>query len=52
VFIYLLLNYLCCSFGFHGTECLLKTICEATNTAAFLNRHNGLLGDLLHIIFT
>lgn len=37
------------SFGLKGRECLLRTICE---TAESPLRHNGLMGDILHIIFT
>ncbi|XP_069696657.1 uncharacterized protein [Periplaneta americana] len=37
------------SYGLQGRECLLRTICEASESSL---RHNGLLGDILHIIFT
>lgn len=39
-------------FGFPGRECLLKTICEAVSNPVFLNSQNGLLGDILHIVFS
>ncbi|GFG28154.1 hypothetical protein Cfor_08248 [Coptotermes formosanus] len=37
------------SYGLKGRQCLLRTICE---TAESPLRHNGLVGDILHIIFT
>lgn len=37
------------SYGLKGRECLLRTICEAAESPL---RHNGLMGDILHIIFT
>ncbi|XP_069694334.1 uncharacterized protein [Periplaneta americana] len=37
------------SYGLDGRECLLRTICETSESSI---RHNGLLGDILHIIFT
>ncbi|XP_031628577.1 uncharacterized protein LOC116344249 isoform X2 [Contarinia nasturtii] len=36
--------------GFNGEECLLKTICETAEQS--LAEHNGVLGDIVHIIFT
>ncbi|XP_033607307.1 uncharacterized protein LOC111864374 [Cryptotermes secundus] len=39
-------------FGFDGRECLLRTICEVTGNSLYENKQNGLLGDLVHIIFT
>ncbi|CAB3380854.1 uncharacterized protein LOC135935710 [Cloeon dipterum] len=35
--------------GFDGRSCLLRAICEASETPL---HHNGLFGDLLHVIFT
>ncbi|XP_026272288.2 uncharacterized protein LOC113202325, partial [Frankliniella occidentalis] len=32
-----------------GRQCLLKAVCEA---AAFSLRHDGLLGELLHVVLT
>ncbi|XP_021934796.1 uncharacterized protein LOC110837208 isoform X2 [Zootermopsis nevadensis] len=37
------------SYGLKGRECLLRTICEAAESPLL---HNGLFGDILHIIFT
>ncbi|XP_065169573.1 uncharacterized protein [Atheta coriaria] len=36
-------------YGFPGKNCLLRTICEASEETV---QHNGVLGDILHIIFT
>ncbi|XP_034935146.1 uncharacterized protein [Chelonus insularis] len=36
--------------GFPGRPCLLRTICETTHWS--LHPHNGLIGDLLRILFT
>lgn len=36
--------------GLFGRPCLLRTICETAANPIF--GHNGLIGDLLHIIFT
>lgn len=36
--------------GFNGRECLLRLICEAADTP--LGIHNGVFGDVLHIILT
>ncbi|GLV45051.1 uncharacterized protein CBL_14376 [Carabus blaptoides fortunei] len=33
--------------GFPGQNCLLRTICEAASSSF---EHNGILGDLIHII--
>lgn len=38
------------SFGLKGNACLLKTICQVAEVA--LGRNNGVLGDLVHVIFT
>lgn len=38
------------SAGFNGHECLLRTICEAADLP--LGLHNGVLGDIMHIVFT
>lgn len=38
------------SAGFNGHECLLRTICEAAEIP--LGLHNGVLGDIMHIVFT
>ncbi|KAL4717104.1 hypothetical protein ACJJTC_016991 [Scirpophaga incertulas] len=35
--------------GMRGRECMLRNICEAAETPL---HHNGLLGHMLHIIFT
>ncbi|CAG4935722.1 uncharacterized protein LOC123698691 [Colias croceus] len=35
--------------GLNGRDCLLRNICEAADTPL---HHNGLLGHILHIIFT
>ncbi|XP_026326167.1 uncharacterized protein LOC113234860 [Hyposmocoma kahamanoa] len=35
--------------GINGRECLLRNICEAAETPL---HHNGLLGHIMHIIFT
>ncbi|XP_011879980.1 PREDICTED: uncharacterized protein LOC105568721 [Vollenhovia emeryi] len=37
------------SSGYSGRECLLRAICE---TAELPLRHNGLIGDIVHVIFT
>lgn len=36
--------------GFNGEECLLKAICETA--AEPFAEHNGVLGDIMHIVFT
>ncbi|KAL0270707.1 UNVERIFIED_CONTAM: hypothetical protein PYX00_008017 [Menopon gallinae] len=36
--------------GYESRSCLLRTICETS--ASTVRGHNGLLGELLHIIFT
>lgn len=38
------------AFGLNGRQCLLKTICQVADIA--LGRNNGVLGDLVHVIFT
>lgn len=38
------------SFGLNGNACLLKTICQVADVA--LGRNNGVLGDLVHVIFS
>ncbi|XP_041980632.1 uncharacterized protein LOC121734217 [Aricia agestis] len=35
--------------GMNGKECLLRSICEAAETPLY---NNGLIGDIMHIIFT
>lgn len=35
--------------GFDGEECLFKAICEAAEQP--FGDHNGVLGDIVHIIF-
>ncbi|XP_015439508.1 PREDICTED: uncharacterized protein LOC107194403 [Dufourea novaeangliae] len=37
------------SYGYQGHECLLRAICE---TSEHRLTHNGLIGDILHVIFT
>ncbi|XP_053996791.1 uncharacterized protein LOC128886171 [Hylaeus anthracinus] len=37
------------SYGYQGHECLLRAICETSEHSL---RHNGLIGDILHVIFT
>ncbi|XP_076763337.1 uncharacterized protein LOC143430798 [Xylocopa sonorina] len=37
------------NYGYQGHECLLRAICE---TSEHPLRHNGLIGDILHVIFT
>ncbi|XP_050474941.1 uncharacterized protein LOC126865985 isoform X2 [Bombus huntii] len=37
------------NYGYQGHECLLRAICE---TSEHYLRHNGLIGDILHVIFT
>ncbi|CAB3244838.1 unnamed protein product [Arctia plantaginis] len=36
-------------YGMNGRECMLRNICEAAETPL---HHNGILGHLMHIIFT
>ncbi|XP_065079649.1 uncharacterized protein LOC135702507 [Ochlerotatus camptorhynchus] len=36
--------------GFNGKRCILRAICEASDTP--LCEHNGVLGDLIHILLT
>ncbi|XP_031763113.2 uncharacterized protein LOC113510741 [Galleria mellonella] len=36
-------------YGMNGKECMLRNICEAAETPL---HHNGLLGHIMHIIFT
>jgi hypothetical protein len=50
-FLFLLQLYFC-RFGYDGRECLLRAICEVTGNLLHKNKQNGLLGDLVHIIFT
>lgn len=38
------------SFGLNGSACLLKTICQVAEVA--LGRNNGVLGDIVHVMFT
>lgn len=35
--------------GRNGAECILRTICE---TAEAPIKHNGLIGELMHVFFT
>ncbi|RLU21509.1 hypothetical protein DMN91_005882 [Ooceraea biroi] len=37
------------SSGYPGRECLLRAICE---TSEYPIRHNGMIGDIVHVIFT
>ncbi|XP_020288844.1 uncharacterized protein LOC109857175 [Pseudomyrmex gracilis] len=37
------------SYGHPGRRCLLRAICE---TSEFPLRHNGMIGDIVHVIFT
>lgn len=37
-------------FGLNGTACLLKTICQTSEIPIY--ESNGVIGSLLHIIFT
>lgn len=39
-----------CSAGYNGHNCLLRAICEASEIPLGLD--NGVLGDIMHIIFT
>lgn len=39
-----------CRAGFNGHDCLLRAICEAAEIP--LGMHNGVLGDIMHIILT
>lgn len=48
--IVLLSAILFCSAGFNGHDCLLRAICEAAEIP--LGLHNGVLGDIMHIILT
>lgn len=43
-------NVVFISAGYNGHDCLLRAICEAAEIP--LGLHNGVLGDLMHIIFT
>ncbi|XP_076237898.1 uncharacterized protein LOC143181401 [Calliopsis andreniformis] len=36
-------------YGYQGHECLLRAICETSEHSL---RHNGLIGDILHVILT
>lgn len=46
----MLLNVVFISAGYNGHDCLLRAICEAAEIP--LGLHNGVLGDLMHIILT
>ncbi|XP_032669812.1 uncharacterized protein LOC116843465 isoform X3 [Odontomachus brunneus] len=35
--------------GYSGRDCLLRAICE---TSEFPLRHNGVIGDIVHVLFT
>ncbi|XP_069694380.1 uncharacterized protein [Periplaneta americana] len=48
--IYVMLENAFYRYGYDGRECLLKCICETSNTP--LHNKTGLLGDLLRILFT
>ncbi|XP_014470429.1 PREDICTED: uncharacterized protein LOC106742206 [Dinoponera quadriceps] len=37
------------STGYSGRECLLRAICE---TSEFPLQHNGVIGDIVHVLFT
>lgn len=37
------------SWGRNGRQCLLRTICQVAESPI---RHNGLIGELLHVVFT
>lgn len=39
-----------CSAGYNGHDCLLRAICEAAEIP--LGLHNGVLGDIIHVLFT
>lgn len=47
LYFYLLFS---CSAGYNGHDCLLRAICEAAIIP--LGMHNGVLGDIMHIILT
>lgn len=47
--LFLIFLSVCRSAGYSGRECLLRAICE---TSEFPLRHNGLIGDIMHVIFT
>jgi hypothetical protein len=36
-------------YGLESTSCLLRSICEIAETPVY---YNGLIGELLHVIFT
>ncbi|XP_055326698.1 uncharacterized protein LOC129580375 [Sitodiplosis mosellana] len=38
------------SYGYNGTSCLLRTICETSETPFYEN--NGVFGNIFHILFT
>ncbi|XP_055605717.1 uncharacterized protein LOC129753896 [Uranotaenia lowii] len=37
-------------YGYNGTACIHKSICEAPEMR--LHEHNGVLGDIMHVAFT
>lgn len=49
-FVYGMLENKMSTMGLNGRQCLLKTICEVAAIA--LGDHNGVLGDIVHIIFS
>lgn len=49
-FVYGMLENKMSAMGLNGRQCLLKTICEVS--AIVLGEHNGVLGDIVHIIFS
>ncbi|XP_031621775.1 uncharacterized protein LOC116339847 [Contarinia nasturtii] len=38
------------SYGYNGTSCLLRTICETSETP--FHEYNGVFGNIFHILFT
>lgn len=45
-----LLQFNNCRNGYNGTSCLLRAICESAEMPLY--EHNGILGDIFHIILT
>ncbi|XP_072938392.1 uncharacterized protein [Epargyreus clarus] len=48
-YLYNIIEGMLAKHGYHGRSCLLRAICESS-TSHFL--HNGVLGDILHLILT
>ncbi|XP_055643578.1 uncharacterized protein LOC129779861 [Toxorhynchites rutilus septentrionalis] len=49
-FLYELLAERMDMYGYNGSSCIQKMICEAQETS--LQTHNGVIGDLMHILFS